>query len=174
MCQEFNVINEPFAWYPSSYYWMYGRCYGYDLFIFEGHLWDYVCAIGLLLSLLVPKDTVLGPVGGGRSNHPIFEIYSIEENRVPVIYISVKELINHINELLVTRVISDDEFVDFSNESLCYIPSNLNNANVMFYDGEIYLIDHLDEHLIKHLKLPYDNYEGLTCVQGTFWPEEGG
>lgn len=71
--------------------------------------------------------------------------------------------------------------------------SDLNNANVMFHDQEIYLIDHLDagimplsfmtivvdlgrnvdEHLIKHLRLPEDNHQGLTHVRGAFWPPSG-
>lgn len=99
MRQEYNTINESFDWYPGPYYWMYGRRYGYDLSIFENHLRDYANAVGLLLSLPVPNDAAPGPVGGGYSNHPIFENYSTEENRAPVIYASVEELTKHINEV---------------------------------------------------------------------------
>ncbi|ESZ90804.1 hypothetical protein SBOR_8809 [Sclerotinia borealis F-4128] len=190
MRQEYNTINESFDWYPGPYYWMYGRRFGYDLSVFESCLRDYACAVGLLLSLPVPKDAAPGPVGGGHSNHPIFEIYSTEENRAPVTYASVEELTKHINELLLPRLTPDAKLIDFSNEPLCYVMSDLNNGNVMFHDGQIYLIDHLDagimplsfmtivadlgrnvdKHLIKHLKLPQANHQGLTYVRGAFWP----
>ncbi|ESZ94979.1 hypothetical protein SBOR_4599 [Sclerotinia borealis F-4128] len=109
--------------------------------------------------------TAPGPVGGGHSSHPIFENYSTEENRAPVTYVSLL----------------------LPNEPLYYVMRDLNNGNVMFHDGQIYLINHLDaniislsfitfvvylrhKHLIKHLKLPQANNQRLINVQGAFWP----
>ncbi|KAM0308410.1 hypothetical protein ACHAO8_010049 [Botrytis cinerea] len=174
---EYNATKELSYWHPAPQLHRdsNGRLCGYDLSVFEDHLRDYAHAVGLLLSLPVPDDTAPGPVGGGYSNHPIFEDYSTEENRAP---------------LVLPRLPSDAKFADFSSEPLCYVLSDLNNANVMFHDKEIYLIDHLDagimplsfmtivadlgrivaKHLMRHLKLPQDNHEVLANVRGAFWP----
>lgn len=99
MRQRYNATEEPFGWYPFTYSYMNGHRRGYDLSQFESELRDYASAIGLLLSLPVPDDAAPGPVGGGYSNHPIFENWRTEENRAPVIYSSVEELTKHINEV---------------------------------------------------------------------------
>ncbi|ESZ89823.1 kinase domain-containing protein [Sclerotinia borealis F-4128] len=179
---KYNATGESFYWYPTPY--------SYDLSLFEEHLHDYANAIGVLLSLPVPDNAAPGPVGGGYSNHPIFENWSTEENRAPVMYTSVEELTKHINKLVLSRLPSKAKLADFSNEPLCYVLSDLNNGNVIFYNKEIFLIDHLDagimplsfmtivadlgrnisKHLVKHLNLPRDNQDALTYVQGAFWP----
>ena len=99
MRQKYNADKESFCWYPAPNFCERGYLRGYDLSLFERHLHDYANAIGLLLSLPVPDDATPGPVGGGYSNHPIFENWRTEENRAPVMYASVEELTKHINKV---------------------------------------------------------------------------
>ncbi|TRX88011.1 hypothetical protein FHL15_011113 [Xylaria flabelliformis] len=188
---EYHAIDASFGWVPTPHQKIHDHLI--DLSVSEHQLSDYADAIDLVLSLAVPMDAALGPVGGGHSLHPIFENESLGENKSPREYQSVQELTEHINELAQPWISSDYRLADFSQVRMCYVMSNLNNGNAVFSEGEVYLIDHLNagilplsfmtyvshchrtvsEYLRGRLKLPLDNLHISSCTKGAFWLRDG-
>ncbi|KAI0854879.1 hypothetical protein F4860DRAFT_522268 [Xylaria cubensis] len=75
---EYHVIDALFGWVPTPHQKIHDHLI--DLSVSERQLSDYADAIGLVLSLPVQMDAAPGPVGGGHSQHLIFENKSLEKS----------------------------------------------------------------------------------------------